>query len=529
MAAAQFRRASVGLTACAVVLAGLSPGGRATLAAQGGFCPPPPPPGISSPGHNEVLETLFVSVTWSGPVLMHYLVTLSSPTHSSSVFLSVTNGTGFGPLLPETTYVVMVQSIAFAGCETHPQPGGIGFVSFKTPQRITSIEGNLAFGDVEIDTTTTRTFTIHNSGWSPALTVNSISYPEGFSGDWAGGTIASGESQTVTVTFEPTAVVSFGGTITLDDNHTSGTSTIEVSGMGAPPPPLRVVWRNTATGQNMGWQLNGPAVAHAPMLPTIADPNWEVKGVGDFDADGSADVLWRNRMSGENIAWLMNLATVSMAAFLPTIADTNWQITGVGDLDGDLTADVIFRNATNGQNLVWLMNGTMVAFSAFLPTVADTNWEMKAVGDFDGSGRSDVILRNRVSGQNIAWLMNGASVAFSAFMPTIADTNWQIVGTGDLDGDMKADVFLRHRVSGQNVGWLMNGVSVAFSLFLPTVADTNWEVRSVGDLDDDGRADIVWRNNTTGQNAGWFMNGLTIQSASMLDTVADLNWRIVGS
>ena len=156
----------------------------------------------------------------------------------------------------------------------------------------------------------------------------------------------------------------------------------------------RLIWRNKSTGQNIAWLMNGATVGSSSFLATIADTNWEVRGTGDFNGDGKADVIWRNRSTGQNIGWLMNGQTVSIAAFLPTIADTNWQIRTVGDFDGNGQADVMWRNRVTGQNIAWLMNGLTVSFAAFLPTIADTNWEIKGAGDFDGNGRADVIWRN---------------------------------------------------------------------------------------------------------------------------------------
>ena len=57
----------------------------------------------------------------------------------------------------------------------------------------------------------------------------------------------------------------------------------------------------------------------------------------------------------------MNGLTVSLSAFLPTIADTNWEIKGAGDFDGDGKADIILRNKSTGQNIGWLMNGLTVS------------------------------------------------------------------------------------------------------------------------------------------------------------------------
>jgi hypothetical protein len=528
MPVTQSRGSVVRLQSCAVFLALYALGGVATVSAQGGHCPQPPMPVLISPGPNEIVTSQFVGLTWGYNVTLHYAVTLAVQGETPATVPMTGGGQAFvGPLQYEKTYDWSVTAIAYQGCEMNPAPSGPAVGSFKTPQRIPSPTGNLAFGGVEINTTATRTLTIDNTGWSP-LAVSDISYPAGFSGDWPGGTIAAGGSQTVTVTFAPTAETGYGGTITISGNHTSGTNTVAVSGMGTAPPPVRVLWRNAATGQNMGWQLNGTTVVHSPALPTIADTNWEVQGGGDFDANGTTDVIWRNRSTGQNIAWLMDVGTVTLAAFLPTIADTNWEIKGVGDFSGDGKADVILRNKATGQHVAWLMNGAQVAFSQFLPTIASTNWNISGVGDFSGDGKADVILRNAANGMNVAWLMNGAQVAFSAFLPTIADTNWEIKAVGDFSGDGKADVILRNKVNGQDVGWLMDGTVVSFANFLVTIADTNWDIKVSGDLNGDGRADIVWRNKVTGQNIGWLMNGLTIQSAAFLDTIADVNWDIVG-
>ena len=102
------------------------------------------------------------------------------------------------------------------------------------PTRIIGLSGNLAFGNVQVNTTAAATLTISNSGNS-TMTVTSISYPTGFSGAWSG-TVAAGGSQPVTVTFAPTTATSYGGTVTVNANFTSGTNTISASGTGTPVP-----------------------------------------------------------------------------------------------------------------------------------------------------------------------------------------------------------------------------------------------------------------------------------------------------
>ncbi len=288
-----------------------------------------------------------------------------------------------------------------------------------------------------------------------------------------------------------------------------------------------LLWRNSATGANIGWLMNGLTLSASAFLPTIADTNWKVVGIGDVNGDHKTDVLWRNGVTGANVGWLMNGLTVGSSAFLPAIADTNWAVVGIGDVNGDGKADVFWRNGATGANIVWVMNGLTVSMSAFLPAIADVNWKIVAVGDLSHDGKADVLWRNAATGANIGWLMNGLVVGQSAFLPTIADTNWQVVGVGDVSGDGHADVIWRNRSSGADIGWLMNGLTVSLAASLPTIADTNWKIVTVGDLNGDGKADIVFRNAASGQNIGWLMNGLTLAGSAFLPTIADTNWQIV--
>ncbi|MFN8243016.1 MAG: choice-of-anchor D domain-containing protein [Ferruginibacter sp.] len=105
------------------------------------------------------------------------------------------------------------------------------FILSNSSSPAINLSGNLAFGNVTVGTTSQRTLTITNTG-NATLNVTSINYPTGFSGNWNSGSIAAGGSQNVTVTFAPTAATTYGGTITVNSNATSGTNTISCSGTG---------------------------------------------------------------------------------------------------------------------------------------------------------------------------------------------------------------------------------------------------------------------------------------------------------
>jgi hypothetical protein len=62
-------------------------------------------------------------------------------------------------------------------------------------------------------------------------------------------------------------------------------------------------------------------------LRTVADQNWQVRGTGDYDGDGRADVLWRNSLSGENYLYPMDGTTIKPSeGYLRTVADLDWRV-----------------------------------------------------------------------------------------------------------------------------------------------------------------------------------------------------------
>ena len=60
-------------------------------------------------------------------------------------------------------------------------------------------------------------------------------YPAGFSGAWTG-SVGAGKATNVTVTFAPMLEQTYGGTVTVNSDETSGANTLIASGTGIPTP-----------------------------------------------------------------------------------------------------------------------------------------------------------------------------------------------------------------------------------------------------------------------------------------------------
>jgi len=265
---------------------------------------------------------------------------------------------------------------------------------------------------------------------------------------------------------------------------------------------------------------------------TVADPNWKVVGVGDFNGDGKADILWRNSSTGENYIYLMNATVIASEGYIRRVADQNWEVAGVGDFDGDGKDDILWRNKVTGENYLYPMDGLVIkGAEGYLRTVSDTSWKIAAAADFDGDGKADILWRNSGSGENYLYPMDGRSIKSSeGYVRTVADPNWKIVTAGDLDGDGKADIVWRNAASGQNYLYPMDGTTIKGTEgYLRTVADLNWEIAACADYDGDGKSDILWRNKVSGENYLYPMDGTTIKAGEgYIRSVPVGAWAVVG-
>jgi len=162
---------------------------------------------------------------------------------------------------------VAVSSDATSGTNTCDVSGrGIG--------RVIRLAGDLAFGDVAVGGSDDRILTIHNDG-NVDFSVSGLSVPDGFSGDWSG-TVSSGNSHNVTITFSPSTTGSYSGDVTVASDKTSGTNTWAVTGTGTPPPTISV----TPASRDFG----------SVEVGSTADQTFTVQNTGGDTLSGSASV-----------------------------------------------------------------------------------------------------------------------------------------------------------------------------------------------------------------------------------------------
>src|SRR5439155_1511036 len=208
------------------------------------------------------------------------------------------------------------------------------------------------------------------------------------------------------------AIVSQGSLTTLGDPAWQIQGTGDFDGDGK----ADILWRNALTGENYIWLMNGLSIASQGSV-NVVDPTsgWQVQGIGDFDGDGKADILWRNSSTGENYIYLMNGWTIAARGLVNIVEPSSvWELKGIGDFDGDGKADILWRNSSTGENYVYFMNGWAIVSRGSLDTVADPYWMQRSATTLADSTGPDTVAPSTPAGLtasaasssriNLSWL-----------------------------------------------------------------------------------------------------------------------------
>ena len=238
-----------------------------------------------------------------------------------------------------------------------------------------------------------------------------------------------------------------------------------------------LIWSNNTTGDYFLWDSQaGAGVSFNYQDIGVVGSAWSIAAIGDFNADGKDDLLWRNT-NGDTYIWDAQTAGlgISFSYVHVGVIGSNWTVQGLGDFNADGKADILWRDNT-GDTYLWNSQaGASTSFNSQHLGVVSSSWSVQGVGDFNGDGRDDIIWRN-TSGDVYLW-QTQAGGGFTYQDLGVTANNWTIQGVGDLNGDGKADILWRN-TNGDTYEFLSNaGASVAFAGHDLGVIPTNWTVQ----------------------------------------------------
>jgi hypothetical protein len=246
-----------------------------------------------------------------------------------------------------------------------------------------------------------------------------------------------------------------------------------------------------------------------------------VSRLGDFNADGNADILWFHPPSGTTLIWLMSGAAYSSSVIVPSPGGT-FQPVAVSNVSRDGQAHIFWRDS-GGNNLIQLMKGTSPTGQTYALPPVPTNWVVGGMADFNGDGYPDIVWRDQASGTNLVWLMKGPVVLDTVLLPSAGST-WHIAGVFTHQGIIP--VILWRENGGTNLIWGFWYDFAYVSAPLP-FADPSWQVAALTDFDGNGEPDILWRH-TSGANLLWLMDPGFGYSSSLSFPFVPPPWQVGG-
>ena len=140
---------------------------------------------------------------------------------------------------------------------------------------LSSSATSLAFGSVNVSTTSTQSVTLTNAG-SASVTISNVMVAGagfGASGVSSGLILSSGQSAALSATFDPAAGGSATGTITIASNAANSPTVIGLSGTGVAPTSYSVLLSWTASTSSVtGYNVYSGAVSGGPYTKVTPAP-----------------------------------------------------------------------------------------------------------------------------------------------------------------------------------------------------------------------------------------------------------------
>jgi len=153
---------------------------------------------------------------------------------------------------------------------------------------------------------------------------------------------------------------------------------------------------------------------------------WDIVGSGNFNDDGTEDLLIKHQTQNWHGVLYMGGTDGSQVISSQGITVWDgWEIKGVGDFNGDGRADLVAQHSEQGWHGILELDDNQQIVSS--TSIAGwSGWDIVGTSDQNEDGQTDILIQNQTQPWTGALIMNGNQVARSQGINSWS--GWQVAG-----------------------------------------------------------------------------------------------------
>lgn len=261
-----------------------------------------------------------------------------------------------------------------------------------------------------------------------------------------------------------------------------------------------LLWSNDSTGTFGLWLMDTSLYPATPYVATAMAGTmvgFTPIGTGDFDGNGTTDILYQDNATSGTEMWLMSNVTpgvYTQRSVYGSSPGADWLLRGIGDLDNDGDADILWQRSTTaasnpGAVACWLIDTSIPSPAApYVPTAIYSSgipgWQIYGLCDWDADGDDDVIWKRDSIGNMATWELTGLSGGVLTYTPALITAfrtaGWDVIGFGDYNGDTHVDLMWKSQAAGTLAYWAMTSDPAVYTPVVYSSTDFNTDPLWIG-------------------------------------------------
>jgi hypothetical protein len=286
-----------------------------------------------------------------------------------------------------------------------------------------------------------------------------------------------------------------------------------------------MIMRDASTGFYEIYDLGNNAILGAGFLGQVG-AEWQVAGVGAFNAPDTSDMILRNSNTGQFEIYDISNNNLTGAAPMGQVG-LEWTVSGFGDFSSRTgETDMLMRNSNNGQFEIYDLANNAITSAAPMGQVG-LEWSVAGFGDFSTrANESDMLMRNSNTGTFELYDIGNNQITSAAPMGQVG-LEWSVAGLGNFSGNAnETDMLMRNKNTGAFEIYDIRNNQLVSAAPMGQVG-LEWSVVGFGPINGAGASDMLMRNSNTGAFEVYDIASNSITSAAGMGQVG-LEWSVAG-